>query len=317
MVKLAKLVNTLVSIVDVSWIQYFSLTSSKSRSTNNENNHKRETFITFMNSWNENDFNDPEYGQACLKHVVSFNKAQKQICPSYATYKITKKAGRKYNYDFDISYTDSTNQVIQTSKIEFKFNANTIESLPQFVSPMNPSKYLSQSFEEDWYNKYLVSLLHRYNLPVSDFDTYLKQIHGNEPECMKDAQLLYYQGCKKSSKYTKNPEFYNECIRLSKECITNFISNTELNIELLTEYLVDSQKEKIYLLYKDEEYQVQYMNPDDYTIVSYVKDPQGSRYMATTKSNKQIRILLRWKNGNGIAYPAFQISANKKIKTSK
>jgi hypothetical protein len=59
------------------------------------------------------------------------------------------------------------------------------------------------------------------------------------------------------------------------------------------------------------------MNPDDYTIVSYVKDPQGSRYIATTKSNKQIRILLRWKNGNGIAYPAFQISANKKIKTSK
>jgi hypothetical protein len=30
--------------------------------------------------------------------------------------------------------------------------------------------------------------------------------------------------------------------------------------------------------------------------------------MAKTKSDRNIKILLRWKNGNGIAFPSFQIS---------
>jgi len=30
-------------------------------------------------------------------------------------------------------------------------------------------------------------------------------------------------------------------------------------------------------------------------------------YVATSKSGNKIKILLRWKNGNGIAFPAFQI----------
>jgi hypothetical protein len=30
-------------------------------------------------------------------------------------------------------------------------------------------------------------------------------------------------------------------------------------------------------------------------------------YVATSESGSKIKILLRWKNGNGIAFPAFQI----------
>ena len=33
-----------------------------------------------------------------------------------------------------------------------------------------------------------------------------------------------------------------------------------------------------------------------------------NRFICETKSGKKMYILLRWKNGNGVAFPAFQIS---------
>jgi len=34
-------------------------------------------------------------------------------------------------------------------------------------------------------------------------------------------------------------------------------------------------------------------------------------YECKTESGYKLKVLLRWKNGNGIAYPAFQISIKK------
>ena len=49
---------------------------------------------------------------------------------------------------------------------------------------------------------------------------------------------------------------------------------------------------------------------NDYRIdpLSCIKNPAKSRYEFTTVSGKPLHILLRWKNGNGIAFPSFQIS---------
>ena len=128
---------------------------------------------------------------------------------------------------------------------------------------------------------------------------------------MEHAQILYYQGCKQSSKYTGTDQaikFYQSCNDTSRECIKKFIDTVELDIEKLTQYLISTQNKKNYILYKNTEFNIQTSNTDDYIIVSFTKNPEKSRYEALTKTNKKIHILLRWKNGNGIAYPAFQIS---------
>ena len=128
---------------------------------------------------------------------------------------------------------------------------------------------------------------------------------------MKQAQLLYYQGCKQSSKYTGSSEaisFYESCNGDSKECIKKFIENSDLDINKLNQYLINSQNNKIYLLYKDGKFNLDTSDIHNYSILSYLKNPERARYEAITKSGKKINILLRWKNGNGIAYPAFQIS---------
>jgi hypothetical protein len=293
---------------DESFIIYFD-TEGAGRSNNDKHNKIREDIIKSMPYIDEDYFNDLEHGASWLALKTSFDQKMREICPSYSSYKIQHKAGRNFNYDFGGSFFDSDNNLIKTVKLEFKYNATTIDEAPQFVSPMKPSQYLSQSFEEYYYLNYLIPLFNKFNLTVPELETYLKQVHGNKPKCLEEAQLLYYQGCKQSSKYTGTENalaFYTACNESSSQCITDFISETDLDVEKLNQYLLQSQDEKIYLLYKNGEFHLQFSNPDDYIIQSYEK--QSNRYLATSTSGKIIKILLRWKNGNGIAYPAFQIS---------
>jgi len=293
-----------------SFIKYFK-EPIIGRSNNDINNKFRETVITNMHVFDDTFYDDHEYGDDWINFRMNFRKAVKLICPIYHSYKIDHKAGRKYNYDYLFTFFDENSNIISEEKVEFKYNASVISETPQFVSPMNPSKYLSQSFEEYHYDKYLKQFLQENNFPIPERNLYIDTVGNDLPECVKEAQELYYKGAKGSSRYTgeKNAvDFYNKCKNMSKECITNFINETDLNIEVLSQYLITSQNNKIYLLYKNGVFNIERTNNDDYTIVSYSKNPKKFIYEAVTKSGKKMKILLRWKNGNGIAYPAFQIS---------
>lgn len=293
---------------DNSDINYFE-TEDANRSNNDEHNKIRENIIKSMPYIDEEYFNDPKHGTSWRQIKTSFDQKMREICSSYSSYKIQHKAGRKFNYDFAVSFFDADNTLIKMVKLEFKYNAASIDETPQFVSPMKPSQYLSQSFEEYHYLNYLVPLLNKFSIPVPELEIYLKQVHGNKPKCLEQAQTLYYEGCSQSSKYNGTETalaFYKECNELSSKCISQFISETDLDIVKLNHYLSQSQDEKNYLLYKNGEFHLQIASLDDYIIQSYEKEK--NKYIATTQSNKKLKILLRWKNGNGIAYPAFQIS---------
>lgn len=297
-------------MLEVSDIAYFTQVDGIGRSLNDYSNKIRENIIKNIRNINEKFENDSQYGDDWINLQINFNRAMKKICSEWSSYKIEQKAGRKYNYDFHVVFYNKSGEEIDDAKLEFKFNATCIDDVPQFVSPMKPSQYLSQSFEDYYYDNYLVNLLQDYELQIPEKNVYLSKIHSNKPKCMENAQKKYYQGCQRSSKFTgkhNDIEFYEKCINISKECIEKFIEETDLNISKLSDYLINSQNNKIYLLYKNNKFNIQSIE-DDYTIVSYEKQPKNFRYVATTKSGKTINILLRWKNGNGIAYPAFQIS---------
>jgi hypothetical protein len=215
------------------------------------------------------------------------------------------RGGRKYNYDFTIIVNNIEYNV------ELKFNAENIDDTPQIVSPVKTSKYLSRSYEEYYYDNYLPKLISPNNIKYPNRSQYITEIHGNKPKCMEYFQNIYYQGCSKSSKYTgdKNSiEFYNLSNSIDKISRENFINITELNINALSSYLKETQKNKIYMLYKYNKFHKQIVNINDYELVRYEKYPEKFKYVAYSASGKQIDILLRWKNGNGIAFPAFQIS---------
>lgn len=200
---------------------------------------------------------------------------------------------------------------------EFKYGTNSVNNAPQFVSPMKPSQYMihSMSYEEFYYDNYLTIIAKNFGLDLPDKDTYLKQIHGNNPECMKPYTKLYYEGVPSSSRYTGNKEaieFYQQSKELSQKSIEEYLKQAQLDTERLSNYLLSKQKNKNYICYNDG---IWYKDSIDETIFTIQKDNveiTKNSYICITQSGVKLKILLRWKNGNGIAYPAFQISMVKR-----
>lgn len=232
----------------------------------------------------------------------------------YARVECVHKAGRKHNYDFLITfYSEDGTQRVFT--VEFKFNASSIDKCPQFVQPMNPSQYMSSSssYEEYYYDKYLSILSKFADLALPTREIYLQQIHSTSPNCMKSYQDLYYNGCKASTKFTgsaKDIEFYNLANEISRDSIKTFIENpeTSLDINRLSSYLNKSQQGKIYMFYYNGVFILEHTNMDERSIVNVTKNSNKFRFECVSKTGKKNNVLLRWKNGNGIAFPAFQIS---------
>lgn len=282
--------------------------SQSSKNNNDTNNKMRENIVGAIinNSIPENYFTLSRRWKQIRNSITIYLHDLIKRDEPITSVKLLHCGGRRFNYDFTIIMNE-----ILSFNIELKFNVETVEDTPQFVSPMKPSRYMSSSYEEYFYDNYLHRLSELSGFSIPERNQYLKEIHTNVPECMKEYQELYYKGCKQSSKYTGNEtdiEFYEMAKKIDNESRSSFIENNDLNIELLSSYLYDTQKEKIYMLYKDNQFKTERVNMEDYKLVSYEKYPKKYLFIATSVSGKKIKILLRWKNGNGIAYPAFQIS---------
>jgi len=279
-------INSKINISDILIIKYFT---ASIKSKNDEYNKQRENIIIkCINDKNSNlNIND---------YLINFNT-------NYDDYKAIKKAGRNNNYDFDLLLYKN-NSVINTFKIEFKFNCKLLSDNPQFVSPMNINKFLDNSYEEYFYDNYLKYIVYPDNLPNKLL--YLKQINSISPECMKQYQEKYYKGCIKSSKYIGKEyvEYYELCNKVSKDSIIEFIKLSKLKVDVLNEYINNTQSNKHYMMYLNGT--LYYDTNPNIKIISYTKNK--NKYECLLSNNKTIKILLRYKNGNGIAYPAFQIS---------
>ena len=282
----------------------------KNRSKNDFNNKKRENIITCIIN---NNF-PKEYFKYSLRWYNLKNNIDlfiKELCKIKNIDHINNiicihKAGRVNHYDFKL--------IINQDKefmIEFKFNAYCVNNTPQFISPMKPSQYLDSCYEEYYYDNYLIPLFVKYNMNLPKKEEYLKNIHSPSPSCLKQPQEKYYRGCIKSSKYSGQQDdihFYESLKQESYNSIVNFISKNNLNKDKLNKYLLETQKNKYYMLYKNGQFYLEKINLDEYIITKIEKDPYKNRYIVKTKSDRNLKILLRWKNGNGIAFPSFQIS---------
>jgi hypothetical protein len=208
--------------------------------------------------------------------------------------------GRRFSYDFLIEINGNE------YKVEFKFNVSSVTECPEFVSPGKPSDFLSASYEGYYYDHYLPLLCREANIPIPPRETYVRTINGNAPKCVAPLKELY----------KLNDTFQANAKALSKKSIEEFLKRTRLDTQRLSSYLQTSQDDKVYMMYKNGVFTLQKHASELYTIVSCETCPSKACFIATMKSGDKIKILLRWKNGNGIAFPAFQISLLKKSEGS-
>ena len=281
------------------------------KNKNDETNKRREDIIVGIGNGeiDQTWFDENEQWSNLKDEIKNFETINAP--EHYDKTKWEKKAGRKYKYDFELNYLHNE-KVVKTRKIEFKNNVLSVKGCPQFVSPTNPSKYIlsEQSYEELFYKNFLPQICEKYGREMPLKEEYLKQINSNKSVCLADAQSKYYRGCKKSSQYSSQEEdieFYNFCKEVSKQSINEFFKLCELDCDTLNEYLQSSQKGKEYMMYHNGKIHHEIVDIDDYTIDPSSIIKSSPSFKGKTVSGKKINILFRWKNGAGIAFPAFQI----------
>jgi hypothetical protein len=232
--------------------------------------------------------------------------------------KFDKKAGRKNSYDFlmKVSGKNGRNYSEKDYKIEFKYNTKSIEGAPQFSSPSNPDKYfIGEKYVEYYYDNYLDKIVKKANevlekenkdlLEKPDKDVYIKTINNNNPNCVLKFKELF----KRSKKFS------TYCKEQSNKSIIEFMKKCELNTDSLSEYLYKNQKDKHYMLYHNGKFIYdKHKNNDMYKIKKDNMIVKAPNLICETVSGHKLKIMLRWKNGNGIAFPAFQISRKIPIK---
>jgi hypothetical protein len=267
----------------------------KDRSKNDSNNIKRENIIgSIINEKIPEEYYTRSLRWANLKKQI--NSYIKILCEKDNIKNIDKKscihkAGRSNNFDFIIIINDN-----KEYNVEFKYNVECVNETPQFVSPMKPSKYINKEFEPWFYDNYLTKIVKYGNLKMPQKDEYCKKIHNNEVECMKEIK----------KKYDTDNNFNKYCKQIDKEAIKIFIQDTEIDKNTLSNYLMDSQANKHYMCYSKNKIYYDTVNKDLYKVNKLIKK-ENTNYIYQTETGMNLEIKLRFKNGCGIQFPAFQI----------
>jgi len=223
----------------------------------------------------------------------------------YTEIKCIHKGGRGTSYDFIFRFIYEKGQ--REVKVELKYNASSIAGAPQFVSPAKPSKFIKHpeniSYEEYYYTNYLPKLSEASCLPMPSKEDYISTINSNNPSCMEAYKSLY----------KTDTTFNGLANEQSRKSISSYIERSILDIASLSEYLCKTQNNKHYMLYNAEkgEFALEKACIDDYKIQSVSNHPEKYIYECKSENGKKLNVLLRWKNGNGIAFPAFQISSSR------
>lgn len=298
-----------------------------SRSSNDEANKKREDIIIQMIKWialmlfghtsqvpvfvHENSSWNNLYLET--EKYVFANIPEGYQKDNLISLESKKFGGRGKNYDFSIIY-GANGMPEHIRDIEFKFNVRRVEHCPQFHSPVEPDKYIISEtpFTKFHYDNYLWIYESFMGMNKPSYEEYKNEMKFNDRPnnpFLRECQKKYYAGSKGSSQYTnleENISFYNLSKDISEESFKNYFDICELDHHSLTKEWLSKQKNKEYMLLKDGKLNYQKIDEDSYKIVSVEK--KCPNFICKTKNGKVLKVLFRWKNGNGIAFPAFQIS---------
>jgi hypothetical protein len=289
-----------------------SFFSTNNKISNGLCNKTREDILLNIDKISSSYYLDKEYGKYWILVSQQFNNILKKIyVEEYTHYTIILKAGRQFNYDFEVNYYKD-NELLSTEKVEFKYNCQTICKLPQILqlsTNVTNSKLIDKSYAEFCYDNYLQLYMNKdkgITEKMPDKLTYLKGVHR------VDASTPFFQQLKQRENINK--KLKNDVVNKSIEDYLLKYGKT-INFNYFENEINRTQNNKNYILwYKD----IFYYEKIDTKLFDSVQfgGIKNKNTILLNAGNYQFHLLLRWKNGKGILNPAWQISIKNKITPS-
>ena len=285
-------------------INLFNTKAKYPKTRNAKNNNIRESIISSIVNDNipSEYYNKSKEWSSLREKILKFSKEISRGIDCDKV-KCIRRGGRQSNYDFELFYIKNDERVGDSCKVEFKF-----KNIPQFLSLGKPSDYLNNDYVKYHYDNCIPDIFENAGVSkdeIPKFDIYSKQVHSTKPKCMDKIGIIYHKGSYATDK--NSVEKYRLIKEITNNGIEKFIELSEIDQNKLEQKINETQQGKIFMVYTSNG-TIKTFGKPEYKISSIEKNPKHHSYQATLDNGNKIKILLRWKNYNGIAYPAFQIS---------
>lgn len=289
-----------IDMIKIEDIDLFYTKSSKI--LNDKNNKIRENILVDIRDISNIYLDNPEYGYKWTEVRNSWNNTLQSLSHNnYNSISIVKMAGRKYNYDFKVCYK-LNNEIVDTKHLEFKYNASSLNKLPQIKSIYDTqASFISNTYSEYYYRHYLpniISLIPDFNEPLPTLEIYLKNVND----------VSYKHPFFKELKQKITPE----CSAIAKQSLITYIElySGYFDLNKLSENLYNSQNDKIFILWNKNRFIIETIPYDALKITKILEIKKNSIILATTNDKIKLKINLRWSNNIGVCNPSWQIYYN-------
>lgn len=308
--------------LSINYSSIFSYKNFTGRNMNDFNNKTRETIISaIINKIVPVEYNYSIVWKNFTDNLLGFvdNLFSEGDSLGHTSYECRIMAGRNNNYDFLITSTNPEG-VQLSKKIEFKFNSTKITGCPQFLSL---SSKVNTLYAEYFYDNCVKEITELYGISEAiDKRIYLNHVHQTNYERHAWFSQLYDLECEGDEKHTMKKKIVDKSIHnyLTEE----FLNNEEVlekSIEYWNKKFMDTQGDKIYMLYcpKEKKFYKDEITKDELTIYSEHMGIQTGKsqnihtlvFYTGENRTTSIKLLLRWRNHAGVLNPAWQISIHR------
>jgi hypothetical protein len=276
------------------------------KSNNDNSNKMRELLLErIFTHVPESHFEDETYGEK-WKTVRSEWKAFIETAhPEHDTFEVHRKAGRGYNYDFDVVYKrDDDPDYRFTLPVEFKFNTPNLYKLPQILSlGCLPNVFLLVSYQEYYYDNYLQEYvaLDPEITPIPERSVYLSCVKGSNYNCNPFFQVLKER---ESFEQKKKAEVVDRSIQTYLERF-----GPEIRVPDVMKKIHESQANKLFAMWHRGKFTSDSLTLSLETVAATVFHGNTKNTIRLRMpDNREFHMLLRWKNHKGVLLPAWQIS---------
>lgn len=291
--------------------------TSSTRSANDATNKIREKVLENIIAPPIEYLQDTDYGHLWQHVHNEWNAIIDKIVDRklYLSLELKILAGRGNNHDANLicRITDST--IDRIIKIEFKYGAKSICSIPQFLSLQTNQptlKMFNEPYDIFYYHHYI--------------DLYIACDPGGITE-PKPAVDIYLK-CVRSTDYTIHPFFIQlkerePIAKLNKNKVVNdsiqdYLRQYAHSIDTtqLKQKIIQTQQDKIYLLWSNQKFHLDeiHINSIRHIEFSSISD-KGNVIILRSGGDVGLHMLLRWRNHKGILNPAWQISMKRYVDT--